>query len=373
VRRLRTALSRRWARVSAARDRGGVAILVTVVLGGGVLLGAAAVVIDVGQLYAEREQLQSGADSAAMAVAQNCIRNPATCGNQNGAALTYANGNAKDGTSAVTAVCGRATGLPTCPAPAGTRADCMGGPPAAGNYAEVRTATRMADGSTLLPPTFAASLLGNDSYRGKQLAACARVAWGPPRSATGLAVTLSTCDWNQMTGGRAGYWPRGTVPPVSAEGILYLHSSGEANTCAAGPSGWDAPGGFGWLDEPNDNCMATVSASGTFDGNTGLSASATCKAVLQDLYATHRPVLLPIYDGVRGQGSNTVYHLAGFASFVMTGYYLPGISMPSWLSGRRLCSGSDKCLYGYFTTAILPQVGDFGTVDYGTNILKVVG
>ncbi|MCW2641076.1 MAG: hypothetical protein JWP76_3382, partial [Dactylosporangium sp.] len=42
-------------------------------------------------------------------------------------------------------------------------------------------------------------------------------------------------------------------------------------------------------------------------------------------------------------------------------------------SGRTLCSGSDKCLYGYFTTAILPSGGSFGTIDYGTNILKVVG
>ncbi|MCW2642665.1 MAG: hypothetical protein JWP76_4971, partial [Dactylosporangium sp.] len=374
MRRLKAALARRRLGASLARDRGTVGVLVAVVLGGGVLMGACAVVIDVGQIYAEREQLQSGADAAAMAVAQNCVRTPSACGNQTGAALDYANGNAKDGISAVTAVCGRANGLATCPAPRGSRADCMGDPPAAGNYAEVRTATEMADGSTLLPPTFAGALLGNGGYPGTQVAACARVAWGPPLNATGLAVTLSTCDWNQMTGGAATYWPPGTVPPASAEGTLYLHSPKGANNCPAGPSGWDAPGGFGWLDDPNGNCTTTVSSSGSFGGDSGLSPSKPCGTALADLYATHKAVLIPVYDGVKGQGSSTVYHLSGFSSFVLTGYNLPSTPSPaSWLSGRTLCSGSDKCLYGYFTTAILPSGGSFGTIDYGTNILKVVG
>nr|WP_240948059.1 pilus assembly protein TadG-related protein [Planosporangium mesophilum] len=356
-----------------SRDRGNVAVLVAVVLSGGVLLGAGAIAIDVGQFYAEREQLQSGADAAAMAVAQNCVRNPSACGDQAVAASAYANGNAKDGVSAVTAVCGRANGLPVCPPPVGTRADCMGGPPTAGNYAEVRTATQQADGSTLLPPTFARALPGHEGYQGKRLAACARVAWGPPLNATGLAVTVSTCEWNEMTGGAPTYWRPGTVPPTSAEGVIYLHDPKDGSTCPAGPSGWDAPGGFGWLDETGGDCAATVSASGSYGGNTGVSASKTCKVVLQDLHTTHRPVLIPIYDGIKGNGSNTTYHLSGFSSFVLTGYALPGTSEPSWLTGRTLCSGSEKCLYGYFTTAILPDVGSFGTVNYGTNILKLVG
>jgi hypothetical protein len=33
----------------------------------------------------------------------------------------------------------------------------------------------------------------------------------------------------------------------------------------------------------------------------------------------------------------------------------------------------DTCLYGYFTTAILPVAGGFGSADYGTDVLKVVG
>ena len=89
-----------------------------------------------------------------------------------------------------------------------------------GNYVEVRTATQLANGSTLLPSSFARSLLGNGSYQGHRVAACARVAWGPPGTANGFAVTLSTCDWNTMTGGGTSYWPSATVPPASAESAL---------------------------------------------------------------------------------------------------------------------------------------------------------
>ena len=49
-------------------DRGVVGVLVGLLLGT-VLLGVGALVIDVGQLYQERAQLQSGAGAAALAVA----------------------------------------------------------------------------------------------------------------------------------------------------------------------------------------------------------------------------------------------------------------------------------------------------------------
>ena len=52
-------------------ERGAVGVLVAVLLAGGVLLGLGAMVIDVGQLYQERAQLQNGADAAAVAVAKS--------------------------------------------------------------------------------------------------------------------------------------------------------------------------------------------------------------------------------------------------------------------------------------------------------------
>ena len=165
-----------------ARDeRGAVAVLVAILLGGGVLLGMGALVVDVGQLYQERAELQNGADAAAVGVAKSCALgacDPA-------AAVTYADGNASaltGGTAGVSLVCGSGT-LGGCPASTGAMTDCPP-PPAGANFVDVSTSTRTASGSTLLPPVFARTVLGNGSYRGTTVRACAQAEWGAPSAAT---------------------------------------------------------------------------------------------------------------------------------------------------------------------------------------------
>ena len=59
------------------------------------LLGAGAIAIDVGALYAERAQLQNGVDAAALAVAASCARDEAACAaGSNGLAQQYVDDNA---------------------------------------------------------------------------------------------------------------------------------------------------------------------------------------------------------------------------------------------------------------------------------------
>src|SRR5688572_8128324 len=71
--RRRTGVLDRLAGRRAGRDdRGAVAVTVAILLGGGVLLGVLALVIDVGRLYVERTVLQTSADSAALGVAKAC-------------------------------------------------------------------------------------------------------------------------------------------------------------------------------------------------------------------------------------------------------------------------------------------------------------
>jgi hypothetical protein len=344
-----------------------------ILLGTGALLGVAAMVVDVGRLYAEREQLQTGADAAAWAVAEACVLDPAACGAQAPVAGSYAQRNAADGAADVTAVCGTAPGLPACPPPVGNRTDCLGVAPT-GPYVEVRTATRMADGSSLLPPTFARALAG-DEYSGSQVAACARTAWGPPRNASGLALTFSVCEWNNLTDGGTTVWPAGAVPPPEAERIVFLKDN-TTTTCGAGPAGWDAPGGFGWLDDPDNTCTTTVEADGSFGGNTGNSVSQPCRTELHELWRNHGATVIPVYDGIQDQGSNATYHLAGFAAFVITGYDLSGTAEPSWLTGRDRCggSGSLRCVYGYFSRALVADVGAMTDgPDLGVAVVNVVG
>ncbi len=107
------------------RDDAG-AVIVWVALMMVVLLGMGALVIDVGQLYAERRELQNGADAAALAVAQDCAGGD--CLDETATAGTYADDNAHDGAGQrSTRSADRAPGSPACATPpAGRR------PPATG-------------------------------------------------------------------------------------------------------------------------------------------------------------------------------------------------------------------------------------------------
>ena len=109
-----TASLRRLILARLRRDeRGVVAAIVAILLGTGVLLGMGALVIDVGQIYQERAELQNGADAAALAVAKSCALGacaPGVAGQQ-------ADGNASNltgGTAGVQLVCGSGSpaGLP---------------------------------------------------------------------------------------------------------------------------------------------------------------------------------------------------------------------------------------------------------------------
>ena len=77
MRRLIDVLERARVRHRADGERGAIAVTTALTLV--VLLGFAAIAIDFGLMYEERAQLQNGADSAALAVAQNCIEAPSTC------------------------------------------------------------------------------------------------------------------------------------------------------------------------------------------------------------------------------------------------------------------------------------------------------
>ena len=98
--------------VDRAPERGAIAMMVTVLLASGVLLGCAALSVDVGNLSAERRQLQNGADAAALSAAQDCAIT--VCPTATSPSLTVlAGANATDGTSSISrtnpalpAVCG---------------------------------------------------------------------------------------------------------------------------------------------------------------------------------------------------------------------------------------------------------------------------
>ena len=102
-------------------DDRGAAMVITTLLLSLALVPMSALVVDVGTLYVEREELQSGADSAAVRVAQICMAGgcdtPAELAAVVAAADAYADSNAKDQHAAVTEICGSWDNLPACSTP----------------------------------------------------------------------------------------------------------------------------------------------------------------------------------------------------------------------------------------------------------------
>ncbi|GIE28406.1 hypothetical protein Ait01nite_014510 [Actinoplanes italicus] len=370
-------------------EHGGVGALVALFLSTAVLFGMGAVVIDVGLLYSEREQLQSGADFASWKAAQSCVFDPSTanCNNatQSDNARAYAVKNAKDDHADARAClnnqnCGTWNTTVTCPAP----------PAITGTYdsVEVRTSTRTTTGGTLVPPVFAKPLLG-PAYQGKKVGACARVAWGTPASATVLALGVSLCDWERITGRNSVFRGLPLLDPLLQQTGVYsllglqppLDNAITISNPPLSPcnNSWDqiSPGGYAWLGTPNAACQLTIAPTITPEywidsltlTLTTLSTAVNCTNALASARAKGTPVLVPIYDKVQSFLTNLFparYRVIGFASFVVTGYtgLLGGlgglVGSASSLTGlvpgiAKLLCGLQLCIYGYFTKSVVPE------------------
>jgi Flp pilus assembly protein TadG len=363
----------RGAAARAGRDdRGAVGAIVAILIGGGVLLGMGAVVVDVGQLYSERAHLQNGADAGALAVAKSCAEGTCTPA----IATSYAHANSSDGASGASQVCGSGV-LGGCAVSSGKITDCPAAPPAGINYVDVHTSTLTAGGSTLLPPSFSRALLGNGSYSGSTVLACAQAQWGAPLAASGVAVTFSACEWDRATNNGTLFappppYPPNPLPAPSFDTVLKLHTTTSNTGCPTEPSGADGPGFFGWTDNPNNDC-STAMISGSYGVYTGNGVPKACETVMAAAQASKSIVFLPIYVSQTGTGNNGRYTLKGFAAFVITGYSLPGFFASDWLNPANNCKGTDKCINGYFTQGLIPASGTIGGTDLGARIIKLTG
>lgn len=361
--RLRDGAVERGAVERGAGERGAAAVLVAVLLGSGVLLGMAALTVDVGQVYAERRQLQNGADAAALAVAAACATSASCDTSTGGLARSMANANADDGTTTVASVCGSGNAsLPACSGGAATLlTGCPAAPANARGWVQVGTLTTTTGGSTLLPPAFARALPGNRGYAGTAVRACAQAGWGPPAGLDGVVpLILSECEWYAATSDGRAFAGRPPYPPFPAgEVALLLHSTTERGGCpSSGGAYADLPGGFGWLASGVD-CQVSVSEAGLVGADPGVAAS-TCSDVVSAKVGS--VLYLPVFSQAWGSGSGGTYRISGFAAFYLSGYNLPG-AHPSRVaspSGGHLCRGSDKCVYGWFTQGLVPRSGAIG-------------
>ena len=284
---------------SADTERGAAGVMVGLMMMA--LIGVGAVAVDVGQIYAERAQLQNGADAGALAVAQSC--QDGSCNSALAAAL--ANANANDGASDVKSVV------------------------ISGDKVTVTTTTR--NGSS----SFLSKLFANALSAGPvSVGATSTASWGAPGAGpAALPITFAPCQFD-------------------IDGSLHTILTHGSETCASdSPSGAAIPGGFEWLTPDPGACGTTVypddaSTAGITDPyamtKTGLSMPSECKSVIESFLG--KVVLIPVFSSAVGTGSGAKYYIKGYAAFLLAGYSFPGMTGGD-LTGL---GGSDRGLRGRF-------------------------
>lgn len=289
----------RLTRRALREERGASAVVLTLVMV--VLMGFAALALDVAALQAERQQLQTGADAAALAVAQDC--SGTSCGTPGQTAQHFVAANTTIGDGIVQAA------LAPVPTPSTGRV----------------TVTASGISEHLFAP-----LLGVEQT---PISARATATWGAPYSGTSmLPLAFSWCEFRAQTGGGM---PSGTT----ARTIVFTKSS--ATTCT-GPSGNVVPGGFGWLRPDPSGCTATTSMDQTLYSDPGASIPSGCSvATVQAV--RNQTVLLPVFDAAGDTGTNAWYTIYGYAAFRITGYHFGG--QYTW---NAPCNGEVRCIRGYF-------------------------
>jgi Flp pilus assembly protein TadG len=340
-------------RLNRNDERGAVTLWVGIMMVA--LVGMGALVIDAGALYAERRQLQNGADAAALAVAQDCAGGD--CRDEDATADIYADANARDDAANVDDVCGSAPGLPACPTtPAGVPAT---------DWVMVSTSTdNPANTDNEDEVDFVlAQIFGNE---GGTVHAKAIAAWGTVAWATTIPVTFSVCEFQALGGAIDG-----SVFPTTA-GYVYLHGEGPDHGCPVGPggSGLNLPGGFGWLDQTGA-CETEVAVGDWVGSDPGESVPQACDPTAwQDA-----DVLIPLYDQTQGTGTGGEYHIIGFAGFTILGYKVGNVE---WnMPGNGKCPGttgnSGRCLYGEFTEFVTSTGGIGGGTNFGATAIEMIG
>jgi hypothetical protein len=326
---------RRKDRAVGSGEDGAVAVLIALLMV--VLLGFAAIVIDVGSMYAQRAQLQNGADAAVLAIAQDCAKNGLTVCKTNapGKAQTLAAANVNNGLVG--------TGTPSFPTTNSVKETLSAGK----------------DGSGL-DLSFAPVLGINKA----DVNATASAAWGSPiRGNAILPVGLSQCEFTQ-------YGFRG-----STEFVMRYDNTND--TTCNGRGGKEIAGGFYWLKHSSTSCSTFVDLTAPQtprDPSPGFPD--ICRDSLNSL-KTASTVLLPVYDldspSNASYTNKTGFSLYTFAAFKITGWkFSETDSSLRWNLPASQCGTGCLGIKGYFTQFVSVD-GSFelGGPANGATVIKL--
>jgi hypothetical protein len=300
-------------------DDGAVAITVALVMI--VVLGFAAITIDVGAAQAERNQLQNGADAAALAVGQQS----ACAAPASSADTTTAQGLARSSV-AVDPVKHQVT---------------------------VSTWAVDASGASGRRNWFAPALGSGLTHT--EIGASATVACVHPLYGTAvLPLTFHDCNFINPDA------PGATTPRL-------IRYDQDALDCVGNTAGTAIPGGFGWIKHDIGCSAQAIPLSWSDPGNSApVGACSTELAAIQAGSVT----LIPIYDTAGATGSNGWFHIVGFAAFKVTGYNFGGSD--NW-NNNGICTGNCRGIIGTFVKRVSLDEGyTTGGVDFGATSIAIV-
>lgn len=307
----------RWLTGRRRPERGAVAMVVAFWMV--VVIGVSAIAIDMGSIYADQQQLQNGADAAALAYAESCMR-----GSCVDSADHYAKANM---------LTGRATGT----------------------IVSRTTGSVTVETDSVHQNWFAAAL----GIPTTPLSARSSAVFGYASGGPTFPLTFSWCAFYQATGG----WDANGVPLGGSTQVV-IHMIEQSCTP---PAHNEVPGGFGWLS--GANCSATVMAGNWVLTDPGNDGSTTCKD-FDWTTLENKTVLVPIFQAFSGSGSNAQYQIKGLAAFTITGYCFS--QKAQWNVNK--CP-SDKRIMGDFTNYV-DMSGEY-SVDstataFGAGTVKLV-
>ncbi|WP_148040156.1 pilus assembly protein TadG-related protein [Cryobacterium tepidiphilum] len=292
------------------------------------LVGFAAIAVDAGALYAEKAQLQNGADAAALAVAQHCAVD--ACGDTASTAEDFASANANDGAANVFNI------------------------ELGSNTVTVSDSTRTAQGSGAMSHPLAALIGVNSST----VHATATAEWGGPGSGPAvLPIALSYCE----------------VINALEPGVAMTIRTDTNRPCHRAAGEPEIPGGFGWIDQIDGSCESYVDVTngelwvGSDPGN---NVPTLCKDKLDELKG--QTILIPVYDGARGNGQNAEYRIYAFAAFTITGWNFSGFSDTDPAASPS-CTGNCRAIQGYFQKWVsVDSAFDLGGPDLGGSVVRLI-
>jgi Putative Flp pilus-assembly TadE/G-like len=296
------------------RERGAVAVVVAICMV--VVMGFTALAVDVGSIYSDRQQLQNGADAAALAIAQSCVRGTCSDSANNTAADKYAKANKLDGQATGTVV----------------KIDRTAG--------KVTVEARTPD----LHPhqNWFAGVLGMPTTA---IRAYASAKWGYPSGGPTVPLTFSWCVFIDATGG----WDPTTGNALSSATVqVYLKEQKPPPKSCKPSDAITVPGGFSWVDtaSTSTDCIVNVVAEQWLTSATGYDLPAACKD--KDWTTVqNQTVFLPIFDATNGlTGANAKYRVKGLAAFTITGYCFS--QSVQWQWEDQKCPANNKGIVGKF-------------------------